>query len=545
MLLPPHVIGIKMITGNTELHTNITEYYCPTKPKFTWILSETRTFLIASIILSIASPATIFLNILVITAVRLRRQLRSSANILLASMAVADLLVGAVSMPLSISLDVLLLRKDLSLNICDISFANQLVMYTAVCSSLYHLTVISWERYVAVTKWMEYRLVLHTSRTEMLAVKAWFLSVLTTMPARIMKAAGVQYKYLEIINIIFSLPAVVCMALITYYYVRVYFGMRKTTLIGMSINARGRARREISMAKKTMVLTLSLLISYIPSVIVLLFGKAVPFLRTSSFFRWSELLVQLNSLANPFLYCFALNRRFRQEILSMFNIRKREIRPASTLERRSTWPNVDERDVKNASMYEEEGQQQKHTPETSQPCDDVFLKPYHGQPFRMQEQTSPSQSEVSQVIRVDVHQPKPANERSQMEPSIPNNNNTEFMMREPMPSSLSQVSQVNRVEVHEPKPEKEREQSLPNNNTEFMMREPMPSSLSQVSQVNRVEVHEPKPEKEREQSLPNNNTEFMMREPMTSSLSQVSQVNRVEVVYEPKHRAPFLEVTPI
>lgn len=67
-------------------------------------------------------------------------------------MAVADMLVGAASMPLSISLDVLLLRKDLSHTICEIAFANQLVLYASACTSLYHLTVIAWERYVAVTK---------------------------------------------------------------------------------------------------------------------------------------------------------------------------------------------------------------------------------------------------------------------------------------------------------------------------------------------------------------------------------------------------------
>ena len=437
-----------MITGSRELYTNVTEYYCPYKPRFTWILSETTTFLTASIILSIASPTTIFLNILVITAVWIRKQLRSNANILLASMAVADLLVGAVSMPLSISLDVLLLRKDLSLTICNIAFANQLVMYAAVCSSLYHLTVISWERYVAVTKWIEYRRVMHTSRTKMLAVKAWFLAVLTTMPARIIKAAGVQYKYIEIINTIFCLPAVVCMALIAYHYVRVYFGMRKTTLFEMSINARKIERREMGMAKKTMVLTLSLLICYIPSIIVLLFGKAAPFLRTSSVFRWTELLVQLNSLLNPFLYCFALNRRFRQEIVSMFNIRKR---PEPSFERRSAWTGGG--DAKNASKSEE-GQQQEHIPETFQPCEDIFLKPY--QPLRMQKQTSPpAPNEVSRVTRVDVHQTKPAKKRWQMEQNLLNNN-SKFVTREPMPSSPGQESQVIRVEVHQPKAPKEK-----------------------------------------------------------------------------------------
>ena len=266
--------------------------------------------------------------------------------------------------------------------------------------------------------------------------------------------------------------------------------------------------------------------------------KAASFLRISSFFRWSELLVQLNSLLNPFLYCFALNHRFRQEILSMFNIRKREIQPEPSFERRSALTDGDRGDTKNASKSEE-GQQQEHTPETLQTCEDIFLKPYR--PLTMQKQTStPAPNEVSRVTRLpDMHQTIPAKERSQMKQNLPNNN-TEFETREPMLSSPGQVSRVTRVDVHQTIPAKERsqmEQNLPNNNdnnTEFVTREPMPFSPGPVSRVTRVDVHQTIPAKERsqmKQNLPNNNnnTEFETREPMPFSPGQVSRVTRVDV----------------
>ena len=131
-------------------------YFCPTKPIYTWILTETAAFYVSITAKSIASPFTVLLNLLIIVAVWRRRALQNNSNILLASMAVADLLVGAVSMPLTTALDILLLRKNLSLTICKIAGANQIVLYSAVSSSLYHLTFIAWDRYVAIEKWRSY-----------------------------------------------------------------------------------------------------------------------------------------------------------------------------------------------------------------------------------------------------------------------------------------------------------------------------------------------------------------------------------------------------
>ena len=234
-------------------------FFCPYKPIFTWILSETTTFYIAMIITSVACPITVLLNIFVIVALKKRRRLQTNANILMASMAVADFLVGAVSMPLSISLDVLLLRQDVSHTICEIAFANQRVLYGAVCSSLYHMTVIAWERYVAIKKWNNYKAIVRRSRIKKCTKITWLLAVMTTTPGRILKVAGVNHKYVEIVNTIFSLPAVVCVALIGYFYIVAYLEARNRKVSDTNQGAnRNKAMLENSIAKATGIITVVL-----------------------------------------------------------------------------------------------------------------------------------------------------------------------------------------------------------------------------------------------------------------------------------------------
>lgn len=219
-------------------------------------------------------------------------------------------------MPLSITLDALLLCKVVNYSICRIAFANQLVLYAAVYSSLYHLKAIAWERYVAVKRSITYKVIITRNRVKKFAKIAWFLAVLTTTPARILQAAGVNYKYVELLNTILTLPAVICIILIIYFYTMVYLGVRQKKVNNIRQGpALFKENLEKNIAKTTGILTAVLLISYSPSIVVLLFGESVPFLRTSSFFRWSETLIQLNSLVNPLLYCFVLNRHFRNAIL--------------------------------------------------------------------------------------------------------------------------------------------------------------------------------------------------------------------------------------
>ena len=141
-----------------------------------------------------------------ILAVKTRKELHKNSNILLASLAVADFFVGAISLPLSITLDALLLESRVGSFLCRIALANQLVLHASVCLSLYHLTVIAWERYVAIRKYRDYKLIVTKKRVIRCVAISWVLAILNTCLVRVLIAVGVDCKYVEILDLIVSLP---------------------------------------------------------------------------------------------------------------------------------------------------------------------------------------------------------------------------------------------------------------------------------------------------------------------------------------------------
>ena len=378
-------------------------YSCPHEPVYTWILTETAAFYVTITTKSIASPFTVLLNLLIIVAVRNRRALQKNSNILLSSMAVADLLVGAVSMPLTIASDILLLREKLSLKICKIAGANQIVLYSAVSSSFYHLTFIAWERYVAMVKWTNYKNMITKTRLKICAVVAWVLASIAAIVLPILSVAEVDQKVIAGLSIFCASKTLLFVAIIGYCYITLYLYVRKRKNNEINeVSARANAKLEKSIAKATGAVTVALLVSYVPSIIVLFLGDAVPFLRTSSYFRWSELLIQMNSFFNPIVYCFAMNRTFRNEVLEMINLNS-----VLQLVSRPKLPSVKRRRRRSepAVVWEEENEfhgekQQPDRLARLRSCDSIELadpRPIDSSPFPT--------SEDRRVVFVDVHQP--------------------------------------------------------------------------------------------------------------------------------------------
>ena len=383
-------------------------YFCPTKPIYTWILTETAAFYVSITAKSIASPFTVLLNLIIIVAVWRRRALQKNSNILLTSMAVADLLVGAVSMPLTIASDILLLRKKLSLKICKIAGANQIVLYSAVSSSFYHLTFIAWERYVAIVKWTNYKNIITKTRLKICAVVAWVLAAIAAIVVPILSVAEVDQKVIAGLSIFSASKTVLCVAIIGYCYITLYLYVRKRKNNEINqVSARANAKLEKSIAKATGTVTAALLVSYVPSIIVLFLGDAVPFLRTSSYFRWSELLIQMNSFFNPIVYCFAMNRTFRNEVREMINLNsvlQLVLRPKLPVKRHTR------RRREPAVVLEEEnefqGENQRPYPlARSRSCDSIELADPRRQLPGAVDSPPPPTTEGVRVICVEVHQP--------------------------------------------------------------------------------------------------------------------------------------------
>ena len=334
--------------------------------------------------------------------------MQKNSNILLTSMAVADLLVGAVSMPLTIASDILLLRKKLSLKICKIAGANQIVLYSAVSSSFYHLTFIAWERYVAIVKWTNYKNIITKTRLKICAVVAWVLAAIAAIVVPILSVAEVDQKVIAGLSIFSASKTVLCVAIIGYCYITLYLYVRKRKNNEINqVSARANAKLEKSIAKATGTVTAALLVSYVPSIIVLFLGDAVPFLRTSSYFRWSELLIQMNSFFNPIVYCFAMNRTFRNEVREMINLNsvlQLVLRPKLPVKRHTR------RRREPAVVLEEEnefqGENQRPYPlARSRSCDSIELADPRRQLPGAVDSPPPPTTEGVRVICVEVHQP--------------------------------------------------------------------------------------------------------------------------------------------
>ena len=147
-----------MDINNTETITNLSSSrsYCP------FHKGASAFDLIIGLITTIALFPTILLNTFIILAVTRRRELQKPSNILLSSMVVTDLLVGAIVMPVYASIDFFTVSQVSLRTSCTLFAVN--MFFLLFTSTLHHLTVIAWERYVAVQKCMDYKVIITNGR---------------------------------------------------------------------------------------------------------------------------------------------------------------------------------------------------------------------------------------------------------------------------------------------------------------------------------------------------------------------------------------------
>lgn len=113
----------------------------------------------------------------------------------------------------------------------------------------------------------------------------------------------------------------------------VYLGIlqRKKSMINQTAAARAELKLQSKVAKTCAMITFILFITYVQQIVItmLAFFKSPPFYIVSSVFRWSDLILQLNSLLNPLIYCFT-RQRFRSAVLELLIIKKpRAIQPTT------------------------------------------------------------------------------------------------------------------------------------------------------------------------------------------------------------------------
>lgn len=388
------------IDSSTNASSSVlSEYFCPVKPIHIWVLSDRTMFKISAAITIILCPVIVLLNVLVILAVKTKRELKEhNSNILLASLAIADVLTGVISAPITISLDVLLLLKRFLIPdvFCRLAWINEMTLFLGGCSSTYHLAVIAWERYVAIRKWTEYKVIVTRGRVKKYARIAWLVAVVVAILPRAMKLEffEVPYKYRMIASLVGVIPGAVSIILIGYFYILVYLGVRKRNIDTITeVRSLMKAKLATKVAKTTAILTGAVFISFIPSSIYLFFGDAYPIFRRSSYFRWSTMLVHLNSVLNPVLYCYR-DRRYREAILEILKIRKPKAGVKKNVRRNCSIKSLED-------LEEKKGKPSCGSIRNLPNTDD---KKTNGKLKRERRSSAPS-SETIRVVCIDVHQP--------------------------------------------------------------------------------------------------------------------------------------------
>ena len=321
---------------NTSSISNTTRsvFSCPHDPQLVWDLHDTTSSWIFAAVACIISPTAVFLNVLVIIEVKQRKELQRASNILLSSMAVTDLLVGSLCVPLSAVVGLLVPYQIVTDHyICKLDSVAIWFMITLAICSIFHLTMIAWERYVAIRKWIDYRVIVTRSRLKKLAIIAWVSAIVTVSPAHFTMALTGMLREnemvlaLDIFFIILSVLVMSTLGLIIYFYVMVYLGVRKRKLSQIrQVSDLVNAKLEQRVAVTTTLVTVALILSFFSNAVIGMLEGVYPVLRKRFVLQLRDTLLYTNSVVNPLIYYYR-DCRFRNAVLELLRIRKPKVTP--------------------------------------------------------------------------------------------------------------------------------------------------------------------------------------------------------------------------
>uniref|UniRef100_A0A3Q2QC81 G-protein coupled receptors family 1 profile domain-containing protein n=1 Tax=Fundulus heteroclitus TaxID=8078 RepID=A0A3Q2QC81_FUNHE len=145
------------------------------------------------VLLAAVTLMTALSNAFVVATIFLTRKLHTPANFLIGSLAITDLLVSILVMPISI---VYTVTKTWSLGqiVCDIWLSSDITFCTA---SILHLCVIALDRYWAITDALEYSKHRTMRRAGMMVGVVWVISISISMPPLFWRQAKAQGELRE------------------------------------------------------------------------------------------------------------------------------------------------------------------------------------------------------------------------------------------------------------------------------------------------------------------------------------------------------------
>nr|XP_046189524.1 trace amine-associated receptor 13c-like [Oncorhynchus gorbuscha] len=279
-------------------------------------LLSTSIYITLYVFFSLISAVTVFLNVLVIISISHFKQLHTPTNLLILSLAVSDLLVGLIVIPVMI---VAIMESCWGFGeyFCAFHF-----YMTFLCTSLSlgNLVLISIDRYVAVCDPLLYHSKITTTRTVCCISITWWCCIIYDAVI-IKKVVNMQVlrrcltecfivegiTWVNIIEFVITM-VVPCSIIITLYMnifvvarsqARKVFSKETARVSGVKTVQANKSERKA--AKTLSIVVVNYLICWIPSLFILFFFSILFDNLLSLFITFLPLF---NSLINPIIYAF-------------------------------------------------------------------------------------------------------------------------------------------------------------------------------------------------------------------------------------------------
>ena len=271
------------------------------------LTSEMSVVLISLTIVNLlVSPLTIFLNVLVILAVKTTPQLRDKYNVLLACLAGSDIMTGALGQPVFIAELIYRLTGSPASEFCIIPHAARLFIRTSLISALQYLAMISIERYISIIFPFKYHDIVTKRRLIVSVILVWLL---------VFPSIFFSIYNLDLLNSFFY-GFVIFLAIFILIFCRIASYHEARARIAGKIttpSAKAKVLKEKKALKTTSFVIGVVLSCYIPMTLFRIVSRSHKispdaFLATESF---TVTLVLCNSVFNPLIYC-ARSREYRR-----------------------------------------------------------------------------------------------------------------------------------------------------------------------------------------------------------------------------------------
>ncbi|XP_078385075.1 beta-1 adrenergic receptor-like [Oculina patagonica] len=321
-------------------------------------------FIVRLVVNALTCPLIIFLNILVMVAVKTKRQLRTESNVALACLATTDLVVGLVAQPLLVASESLLLKGEDNIfcTLADISLA---VTSKCLVASFTHLLLMSAERYVAIKHPFAHENLVTEVRIIIASGLAWSVAIILPAEDLLMAKRKIVTILANSVILFLFFPAIIYFNVVVYKEVR--RNEKQIAANQVSLEAREKLLKNKKAFCTTTIVLFVIFLCYIPArfcgVILVSFKDRIPANVGHIAFFLFALLPVLNSLFNPLIYAVRM-RYFRVAFIQLLS--RKNIAQAEELERNIFGPrqigviaNVEQE--QNRASREEDEQQGNET----------------------------------------------------------------------------------------------------------------------------------------------------------------------------------------